>query len=209
MVYSVEIVRDGRSFATRTVRSLQRGAVIFVLTASFHKPEPSRLHHGMPSPVHLVPAPETLHAPSPDEYAQTIYQRIVKQASSSKKVKVTKIVARAQENGEAFVKSLSEEFAARPIDFRYVSSKDVKSASSVSQPTEYRQYLWFKAHGAISEDPRTHAIALAYASDHALLSTSVSAQNGSIGFGDISVMVSLDHVIYFHEVFACIYGANG
>jgi acyl-CoA thioesterase II len=164
----------------------------------------------MPSPIHLVPAPETLHAPSPDEYAQTIYQRIVKQVSSSpQKGKVTKMVARAQENGEEFVKSLSEEFASRPIDFRYVSSEDLKSPSTTSQPTEYRQYLWFKAHGAISEDPRTHAIALAYASDHALLSTSIRAQNGSTTFEDISVMVSLDHVIYFHEVISCIYGLTG
>lgn len=154
----------------------------------------------MPSPVHHVPAPETLHVPSPDEYAQTIYQRIVKQVSSSKKVKVTPIVARAQKNGEEFVKSLSEEFASRPIDFRYVSPEDVKSVPGASQPTEYKQYLWFKAHGAISDDPRTHAIALAYASDHALLSTAVRAQNGTVAFEDISVMVSLDHVIYFHEV---------
>lgn len=171
-----------------------------MLTASFHKPEPSPIQHGMPSPVHHVPAPETLHVPSPDEYAQTIYQRIVKQVSSSKKVKVTPIVARAQKNGEEFVKSLSEEFASRPIDFRYVSPADVKSVSGASQPTEYKQYLWFKAHGAISDDPQTHAIALAYASDHALLSTSVRAQNGGVSFDDISVMVSLDHIIYFHEV---------
>lgn len=38
--YRVERVRDGRSFATRTVEAVQRGEVIFTLTASFHRDEP-------------------------------------------------------------------------------------------------------------------------------------------------------------------------
>jgi acyl-CoA thioesterase II len=196
----VEIVRDGRSFATRTVRSLQRGAVIFVLTASFQRREPSPIAHGKPSPVDLVPAPESMHAPTPDEYAQTIYQRIVKTSESPRK-KVSPIVARARENGEEFVRYLSHEFAHRPIDFRYVSKADVKTSVRPSQPTEYRQHVWFKANGVISSDPRTHAIALAYASDHNLLSTSIRAHNDKWHISDISVMVSLDHIIYFHDVY--------
>jgi acyl-CoA thioesterase II len=196
----VEIVRNGRSFATRTVRSLQRGAVIFVLTASFQRHEPSPIAHGKPSAVNFDPPPESIHAPTPDEYAQTIYQRIVKTSESPKK-KVSPIVARARENGEEFVRSLSEEFAHRPIDFRYVSKKDVKTGARPSQPTEYRQYVWFKANGAISNDPRTHAIALAYASDHNLLSTSIRAHDEKWDISDINVMVSLDHIIYFHDVY--------
>jgi acyl-CoA thioesterase II len=199
VVYSVEIVRNGRSFATRTVRSLQRGAVIFVLTASFQRHEPSPLIHGMPSPLHLVPAPESMNAPSPDEYAKTIYQRIVKTSETPKK-KLPPIVARARENGEEFIRSLSEEFAHRPIDFRYVSKEEVKESARSSQPTDYRQYVWFKANGAISNDPRTHAIALAYASDHNLLSTTLRSHDDQWNFNDIGVMVSLDHIIYFHDV---------
>jgi acyl-CoA thioesterase II len=166
----------------------------------------------MPSPIHLVPPPEKLHAPTPDEYAQTIYQKIVKDVSENKstiKKKITPIVARAQENGEEFVKSLSEEFAARPIDFRYVSTEDISPSARTDEPTEYKQYLWFKAHGDISKDPRTHAIALAYASDHSLLSTAIRAQNGKWSFSDISVMVSLDHSIYFHDVTSLFVGADG
>ena len=193
----MEIVRNGRSFATRTVRSLQRGAVIFVLTASFQKLERSPITHGMPSPLHLVPSPESLHAPTPDEYAQTIYQKIIK----SEPKKITSIVARARENGVEFVKSLSEEFAHRPIDFRYVSKEQVKESARSSNPTEYRQYVWFKANGDISGDPRTHAVALAYASDHNLLSTVIRSHEDEWSLSDISVMVSLDHIIYFHDVY--------
>jgi acyl-CoA thioesterase II len=169
------------------------------------------MQHSMPSPIHLVPPPEKLHAPSPDEYAQTVYQKIVKDVKSDTsaiKKKVTPIVARAQENGEEFLRSLSEEFASRPIDFRYVLTEDVVSSARTEQPTEYRQYLWFKAHGDISNDPRTHAIALAYASDNSLLSTVVRAQGGKWSFNDISVMVSLDHSIYFHDVLSSLYVSN-
>ena len=153
----------------------------------------------MPSPIHLVPTPESMNVPSADEYAKTIYQRIVK-ASETPKKKVPSIVARARENGEEFIRSLSEEFAHRPIDFRYVSKEEVKESPRSSQPIDYRQYVWFKANGAISNDPRTHAVALAYASDHNLLSTSLRSHDDQWNFNDISVMVSLDHIIYFHDV---------
>ena len=202
VVYSVEIVRNGRSFATRTVRSLQRGAVIFVLSASFQRREPSPIMHTKPSPVHLVPTPESMHAPTPEQYAQTIYQRIVKASESHQpKTKVPKIVQRARENGEEFVRSLSEEFASRPIDFRYVSPEQVKSEVSSAPGTKYRQYAWFKANGTISNDPKANAMALAYASDHNLLNTSVRSHEPEWSVSDISVMVSLDHIIYFHDVF--------
>lgn len=196
-MYSVEIVRNGRSFATRTVRALQHGAVIFVLTASFQLPEPSPFAHAMPSPIDRVPAPESLHAPTPEEYAQAIYQQIVKASDRfAKNKKFPPIVARARENVEEFIKNLSQEFAHRPILFRYVPNEDVAKDPSSSK---YRQYVWFKANGTISSDPQTHAVALAYASDYNLLRTSIRRHEGWSA-SDFDVMVSLDHIIYFHDV---------
>ena len=40
IVYTVERVRDGRSFTTRRVAAVQHGKTIFTLSASFHHPEP-------------------------------------------------------------------------------------------------------------------------------------------------------------------------
>jgi acyl-CoA thioesterase II len=55
IVYDVDDVRDGRSFATRRVLARQHGRPIFGLTASFHVPEEGLDHQdAMPS----VPAPE-------------------------------------------------------------------------------------------------------------------------------------------------------
>jgi acyl-CoA thioesterase-2 len=58
IVYEVERVRDGRSFTTRRVRAVQRGEVIFALSASFQLPQEG-LEHTEPAPVG-VPAPESL-----------------------------------------------------------------------------------------------------------------------------------------------------
>ncbi|KAL5606690.1 uncharacterized protein BROUX77_003883 [Berkeleyomyces rouxiae] len=55
LVYHVERVRDGRSFATRTVQARQRGACIFTITVSFVR----RNSGGAKSLQHAIPAPQT------------------------------------------------------------------------------------------------------------------------------------------------------
>jgi len=49
LVYTVDQVRDGRSFTTRRVSAIQQGKTIFTLSASFHRAEPG--------PVHATPMP--------------------------------------------------------------------------------------------------------------------------------------------------------
>ena len=55
IVYTVDRVRDGRSFTTRRVSAIQHGKVIFTLSASFH--------HGEPGPEHASAMPQ---APPPE-----------------------------------------------------------------------------------------------------------------------------------------------
>lgn len=57
IIYEVERLRDGGSFATRRVTAIQSGQPIFAMMASFHKPETGFAHaSAMPD----VPPPETL-----------------------------------------------------------------------------------------------------------------------------------------------------
>jgi acyl-CoA thioesterase II len=57
ILYTVDRIRDGRSFTTRRVVAVQHGRPIFNLSASFHAPEPGLDHAtGMPA----APDPETL-----------------------------------------------------------------------------------------------------------------------------------------------------
>jgi acyl-CoA thioesterase-2 len=64
IVYQVERLRDGRSFATRRCQAIQHGRVIFTLAASFHNPEPESLDHAFAAPD--APQPEDL--PDEDEF---------------------------------------------------------------------------------------------------------------------------------------------
>jgi acyl-CoA thioesterase II len=76
LVYTVERLRDGRSFTTRRVTAIQHGKAIFTLSASFQIPE-SGFEHSAPMPE--VPGPDEvenvadrlrrLHLPG-DDYAR-------------------------------------------------------------------------------------------------------------------------------------------
>jgi len=57
VIYSVDRIRDGRSFTTRRVVALQRGKAIFNMSASFHKSEVGLEHQ---SPMPDAPDPETI-----------------------------------------------------------------------------------------------------------------------------------------------------
>jgi acyl-CoA thioesterase II len=57
LVYTVDRVRDGRSFTTRRVSAIQHGKTIFTLSASFHRPEPGFEHQ---NPMPQVPPPESV-----------------------------------------------------------------------------------------------------------------------------------------------------
>jgi acyl-CoA thioesterase-2 len=50
LIYSVDRVRDGRSFTTRRVTAIQHGKPIFTLSASFHRQEPG-LEYELPMPA--------------------------------------------------------------------------------------------------------------------------------------------------------------
>jgi acyl-CoA thioesterase-2 len=57
IVYTVDRVRDGRSFSTRRVSAIQHGKTIFTLSASFHRAEPGPEHA---DPMPAAPPPETI-----------------------------------------------------------------------------------------------------------------------------------------------------
>jgi acyl-CoA thioesterase II len=68
LVYTVDRVRDGRSFTTRRVTAIQHGKAIFTLSASFHHPERG-FEHAMPMPA--VPSPEELR-PNTERIAEAL-----------------------------------------------------------------------------------------------------------------------------------------
>jgi acyl-CoA thioesterase II len=71
IIYQVDRIRDGHSFTTRRVVAIQHGEAIFILSASFQKPEDGPVH-GMPMPE--VPDPETL--PTTEERMAKLKDRV-------------------------------------------------------------------------------------------------------------------------------------
>jgi acyl-CoA thioesterase-2 len=61
IVYTVDRLRDGRSFTTRRVSAIQHGKTIFALSASFHQAEPGPVHA---NPMPAVPPPDALEPSS-------------------------------------------------------------------------------------------------------------------------------------------------
>ena len=68
LIYSVDRIRDGRSFTTRRVSAIQHGKAIFTLSASFHHPEPGPT---TPLPMPAAPPPELLR-PNSERFAEAI-----------------------------------------------------------------------------------------------------------------------------------------
>jgi acyl-CoA thioesterase II len=79
LVYTVDRVRDGRSFTTRRVIAIQHGRPIFALSASFHRPE-SGLEHAVPMPP--APDPEGLRS-NAERFAEATGQPVPKHMEGS------------------------------------------------------------------------------------------------------------------------------
>lgn len=62
------------------------------------------------------------------------------------------------------------------------------------------QNVWFRASGALPDDPRLHQCILAYASDFTLLDTALIA-HGRVLFDPDMQLASLDHSVWFHRAF--------
>ena len=143
IVYEVDRVRDGRSFAARRAQAIQHGRPILSMIASFQA-EDEGLEHQTPMPD--VPAPEQLR----DQF--DLRKEWLEQTGKD-------VPPRYQ---KAFLRSL-------PIEFRHVNPWNVLDPD-VREP---KQFIWFKAAGNLPDEQLIHRAVLAYASDFNLLSTAL------------------------------------
>ena len=68
------------------------------------------------------------------------------------------------------------------------------------KPQSPRQQLWYRARGALPDDPALHPFLLAYASDFQFLVTALRPHGVSWLSREMQV-TSLDHAMYFHRPF--------
>ncbi|WP_225822766.1 acyl-CoA thioesterase [Streptomyces naphthomycinicus] len=171
IVYTVDRIRDGRSFTTRRVVAVQHGKPIFHLSASFQTYEEG-LEHQAPMPV--APDPATL--PTSQERLRG-YGHL------------------APEVVEKFLE------AREAIDLRYVDEPPYGQYGAPREPHSQVWFRTNgKLEGAIDET-LLHVVLATYVSDMTLLDSVLLAHGrGGWAVGDV-VGASLDHAMWFHRPF--------
>lgn len=155
IVYDVEDVREGRSFATRRVLARQHGRPIFIMTLNFQVPEDGFEHQdAMPD----VRPPED--CPTLSEVFEA--RRAGTPGSTG--------------DDRAFEK----EWAA--LDVRYAGNS-VSGLDVPGEPAHAR--LWIRVNGELPSDPLSHTAAFTYASDMTLLGATLLPHGIFIGSGQV------------------------
>ncbi|KAJ3215287.1 Acyl-CoA thioesterase 8 [Dinochytrium kinnereticum] len=172
IIYSVERIRDGKSFMTRRVTAKQKGKIIFLCSCSFQVVEAGLLNHQAPMPK--VPPPEEL--PSNEE--------------------VLKRWLEDPETPQKYHRFLEMRLA-EPVPIEFKAVRQTSGKEILAPPkSEPKQMVWMRAKGKLPDNLSFHQCVVAYTSDHYLLNTSLLV-HGVNGFTDpqLSMIASLDHTI--------------
>ncbi|XP_057742141.1 acyl-CoA hydrolase 2 [Arachis stenosperma] len=169
IVYKVDRLRDGKSFATRRVDAIQKGNIVFTLLASFQKEELGFDHQEVAMPS--VPPPDKLLSMEELRERRLTDPRLPK--TYRNKIATTK-------------------FTPWPIEIRFceptTSTNQTKSPPSLN--------FWFRAKGKLSDDQALHRCVVAFASDLIFLQVALNPHRKQ---GMKASSVSLDHAMWFHR----------
>jgi len=185
LVYEVERLRDGHSYATRRVTAIQGGEAVFTLSASFKVPEESPDRQRA---VPLLPDPELL----PDPYADWA------EAGSDG--------GNGSGNGSGSGSGSGDYWTTigrLTLDLRTVPRGSASLPDR--RPGVEEQFVWLKSASPLpGDDPLLHVCALAYLSDLTLASTAAmhlqpprAERKGPTTIN----LASLDHAMWFHRPF--------
>ncbi|KAJ9539327.1 hypothetical protein OSB04_032060 [Centaurea solstitialis] len=169
IIYHVQRVRDGNSFATRRVDAIQKGNVVFTMIASFQKEEVG-FDHQLPL-MPAVPDPELLLSMEDLRERRLTDPRLPR--TYRNKVATTK-------------------FIPWPIDIRFCEPSN--STNYDKRPASLR--YWFRAKGKLSDDEALHRCVVAYTSDLIFLNVSLNPHRCK---DLKTSSISLDHSIWFHR----------
>ncbi|KAL8192367.1 hypothetical protein R6Q57_027552 [Mikania cordata] len=169
ITYNVHRVCDGNSFATRKIDALQKGTVVFTMTASFQKEEVG-FDHQLPS-MPAVPDPELLI--SMEDLRETCLAH--------------PLVSRTYRDKVATAKSIPWPIEIRLCDPNHLTNYDKRPAS-----LKY----WFKSKGKLCDDEALHRCVAAYVSDHITLNVSLNPHRRK---GLNTSSASLNHSMWFHR----------
>ncbi|KAI7961073.1 hypothetical protein MJO28_001562 [Puccinia striiformis f. sp. tritici] len=201
IVYQVEMIRDGNSYATRSVKAIQNSRCIFSLLCSFHRPEINQLIFKTKIDLSGVIAPESCQS------LEVSLQNHIDENRDSLPPKTLNFV----------------ELQIKQIKANAFEHRDTSPAPYYSKKHGSSQAYWFRARGRIQPDPSYHKIILAYASEYVCFLRSSQygralniQSHSSFGFIDTvrigmglhspggplpraSMLVSLSHSMFFYD----------
>ena len=174
VVYSVDPIRDGRSFTTRRVVAIQNGKAILNMAASFQVTE-GGFDHAAPMPA--AEPPDALFN------EQELGRRYLARLPDAVLEKIPRGLR-------------DRAVADKPIEIRPVAPVD-----PVAPPArDAHRQVWLRASQPLPDEPAMHRALLAYASDFHLLTTALQPHGVSWLTPGVQV-ASLDHAMWFHRPF--------
>ncbi|CAA7258809.1 unnamed protein product [Cyclocybe aegerita] len=176
IVYSVERLREGKSYVTRSVKAVQNGRIIFIMLCSFQKPEPWQPTHQWSMPD--VPAPEQC------EDEEAVYMRIIQDPKSHPAL-------------VQFFQDQLTERARSPI-----AIKSAKAHQEAEGGRIVRYSYWMKARDIPEYEAPFQKCILSYASDMHFIGTAsriMGLRRGGKGAESLSMLSTLDHSIWFYN----------
>jgi acyl-CoA thioesterase-2 len=175
IVFTVDPIRDGKSFTTRRVVAVQDGRAIFSLSASFQIEEGGLDHQADTLPD--VPGPDDLL--SEQELGTQFLERMPDAVRASLPTAMRERIV-----------------ADRPIEIRPVAPQDPMKP----EITEPIRRVWFRTSGPLPDQRSIHQYMMAYASDFHLLASTMQPHAVTWLTPGIQV-ASLDHAMWFHRPF--------
>ncbi len=175
IVYTVDPIRDGRSFTTRRVVAIQAGRAIFNLSASFQVEEVG-LDHSDEMPDVAPPDALKNEQELGRQYLDELPEAVLSQIPDAMKERA---------------------ISPRPIEIRPVRPSN-PVFPEVGPPV---RQVWFRSCGSLDGvEDAVHRYLLAYASDFHFLLTSMQPHGVSWLTPGMQV-ASLDHAMWFHRPF--------
>ncbi|KAG2023819.1 thioesterase II [Coprinopsis cinerea AmutBmut pab1-1] len=178
IIYSVERIRDGKSYVTRSVKAIQNGQIIFMMLCSFQKPEALQPNHQWPMPQ--APPPEEC------EYQEEKYRRLVAQNGDGMSPKVKELY-----------EAIAYERSRSPVAIKVALEHDVSADGIV------RYMYWMRARSIPKYDAPFQKCILGYASDLQFIGTAsrvVGLRRGAKeGQNRLGMMSTLDHTLWFYN----------
>ncbi|KAI8995368.1 thioesterase-like superfamily-domain-containing protein [Trametes punicea] len=175
ILYHVDRVRDGRSYATRAVRAVQRGRTVFLMLCSFQHPEPRQ-------PTFQLPMPPDVPSPEACEGIEVIYEKLFKETTDAKV--------------KDFCLTALEERRRSPIEVKLAGVRESKDGV----PTFL---YWHKARNTpVRYDAAFQKCILSYISDSQFISAArrtLTQLNQGKGPTKVVMQISLDHNISFYD----------